>query len=143
MIACQAGAATVAVAGSLDCTGYALINITVTARTALAAAGVRLVVPTNPTSAFFAMGLGQAGGLMEEWVKPQSRAPQPSDGAAAGGNGTRAWKWDGQNGNNAVWFGSTKAGVRVELKGVRHTIPPYLHTTPKVRFFKMAPTILI
>lgn len=27
------------------------------------------------------------------------------------------WKWDGQNGNNAVWMGSTKAGIRVELKG--------------------------
>jgi hypothetical protein len=28
-----------------------------------------------------------------------------------------SWKWDGLNGNNGIWFGSTKAGVRVELKG--------------------------
>lgn len=28
-----------------------------------------------------------------------------------------SWKWDGDNGNNAVWYGSTKAGVRLELKG--------------------------
>ena len=27
------------------------------------------------------------------------------------------WKWDGVNGNNCVWLGSTKAGLRVYLKG--------------------------
>ena len=102
------GAATVAVAGTLDCTGYTLVNITVTARAAVALAGVRLVVPTNPASAFFAMGLGQPGGLTGKWLDPLGAKP---------GTTARAWKWDGQNGNNAVWFGSTKAGLRVELKG--------------------------
>jgi hypothetical protein len=28
----------------------------------------------------------------------------------------KTWQWDGKNGNNAVWFGSTKAGVRLEVR---------------------------
>lgn len=63
--------ATVQVAGSLDCTGYGLFNVTVTAAKAdLQDAGVRLVVPTNPSTAFFAMGLGKAGGMMDTWAGP-------------------------------------------------------------------------
>ena len=38
--------------------------------------------------------------------KPPPGPPKPA-----------AWKWDGHNGNNGLWFGSTKAGVRLELKG--------------------------
>ena len=41
-------------------------------------------------------------------------APKPS---APPKVSVTTWKWDGDNGNNAVWFGSTKAGVRLELKG--------------------------
>ena len=35
----------------------------------------------------------------------------------AGAQNRTSWQWDGQNGNNGVWFGNTKAGVRLELKG--------------------------
>ena len=63
-----AGAGTVTVAGSLDCTGYVSINVTVRAHKAIADAGVTLRLPSNPDSAFFAMGLGRPGGLMDHWV---------------------------------------------------------------------------
>jgi len=90
-----AGAATVAVAGTLDCTGYALFNITVTALAAVAEAGVRLVVPTNPASSFFAMGLGQAGGLMDEWLNrlPAARAPTQRRGSGTAAMGTTPSGW--------------------------------------------------
>ena len=42
--------------------------------------------------------------------------PPPAAPAANGSNAT-LWRWDGVNGNNAVWLGSTKAGIRTFLKG--------------------------
>ena len=45
---------------------------------------------------------------MDEWLNPAPGRARTN---------TTAWKWDGRNGNNAVWMGSTKAGLRVELKG--------------------------
>ena len=41
--------------------------------------------------------------------------PKPPQ-APSGSNGT-IWRWDGINGNNGVWIGSTKAGMRLYLKG--------------------------
>lgn len=41
--------------------------------------------------------------------------PDPPDPGPAATNTT--WKWDGINGNNGVWVGSTKAGLRLFLKG--------------------------
>ena len=38
-------------------------------------------------------------------------APQPPPPPMLPTNMT--WSWDGKNGNNAVWYGSTKAGVRL------------------------------
>lgn len=62
------GAASLNVAGSVDCTGYALLNITLSAKSALANAGIRLRLPSNPETAFFAMGLGTPGGFARSWV---------------------------------------------------------------------------
>jgi hypothetical protein len=64
----SAGAAYLNVTGSVDCTGYTLVNITMTAKSALANAGVRLRLPSNPDTAFFAMGLGQPGGSVDSWI---------------------------------------------------------------------------
>ena len=62
------GSASLNVAGSVDCTGYALLNITLTANSALANAGIRLRLPSNPDTAFFAMGLGRPGGHVHTWI---------------------------------------------------------------------------
>ena len=62
------GKGSVAVAGSVDCTGYLLINITVAAAAALPSAGVRLRLPSTPSNAFFAMGLGMPGGHIKSWL---------------------------------------------------------------------------
>lgn len=65
----SANGVVVSTAGSVDCTGYGLFNITVTAgKSAIAAAGVRLTLPSNPATAFFAMGLGQPGGHIGSWM---------------------------------------------------------------------------
>ena len=32
-------------------------------------------------------------------------------------NASVTWHWDGHNGNNGVWLGSTQAGIRLQLKG--------------------------
>jgi hypothetical protein len=64
----QGDAGSVTVAGTLDCTGYALINITVSAHKAIANAGVSLSLSANPHSSFFAMGLGRQGGLIDNWA---------------------------------------------------------------------------
>ena len=72
------GAASVAVAGSLDATGYAQINVTVQAHRALSDGGVELKLTTNPDTAVFAMGLGKAGGLIERWAKPPAKSPAVS-----------------------------------------------------------------
>ena len=42
--------------------------------------------------------------------------PDPPEPVGPGADST-VWRWDGVNGNNAVWLGSTKAGLRVSLKG--------------------------
>ena len=67
-IAAANGQATVSVAGSVDCTGYLLYNVSVTAVSALRDTDVQLRVPANPATAQFAMGLGRPGGHMAEWV---------------------------------------------------------------------------
>jgi hypothetical protein len=67
-VAAADGHATVSVAGSVDCTGYLLYNVSVTAVSALRATDVQLRVPANPATAQFAMGLGRPGGSMATWV---------------------------------------------------------------------------
>eukprot|EP00750_Incisomonas_marina_P011990 INCI16455.1.p1 GENE.INCI16455.1~~INCI16455.1.p1 ORF type:complete len:268 (+),score=39.38 INCI16455.1:3-806(+) len=41
---------------------------------------------------------------------PPAPGPSPS-------NASVTWHWDGHNGNNGVWLGSTQAGIRLQLKG--------------------------
>jgi hypothetical protein len=61
---------------------------------------VRLDLATNPANAHFGMGLGKGGGLLSNWL---------------GGAPSVTWRWDGNNGNNGVWLGSTKAGLRMQV----------------------------
>jgi hypothetical protein len=64
----HSGGGSVTVTGSLDCTGYVSVNVTVRAHKAIADAGVILQLPANPDTSVFAMGLGRPGGLMNSWV---------------------------------------------------------------------------
>ncbi len=93
--------------GTVDCTGFLDYNVTVTSPTAqrhLAGStmSVQLEVAVNP-SFLFGMGLGAPGGLLSRII------PNPTIPIS--------WKWDGVNGNNAVWVGSSSAGIRTKLKG--------------------------
>lgn len=60
--------ATVTVDGSLDCTGYLLMNVTVSAglTSTVPNAGLELAVAAGEVP--FAMGLGRKGGLMDSWL---------------------------------------------------------------------------
>ena len=53
----------------------------------------------------------------EGWDADEKVGPPNTPKPPPGPPKPAAWKWDGHNGNNGLWFGSTKAGVRLELKG--------------------------
>ena len=88
------------VMGSIDCTGYNLLNISLEALANTSGAEFNLTMPSSIST--FAMGLGRSGGTMTRWMA---------------GSESHAWRWDGKNGHNGLWVGSTKAGLRLELKG--------------------------
>jgi len=63
-----------------------------------------LLLPANPDNLLYAMGLGMRGGYISKMFESPSSS-------------FRDWKWDGVNGNNGVWLGSTTGGVTLKLKG--------------------------
>ena len=60
--------ATITVDGTLDCTGYLLINMTVAAGRTSPVPNAGLELAVNAGKAPFAMGLGRKGGLMNSWL---------------------------------------------------------------------------
>ena len=100
------GAVELQVAGSVDATGYISIDVSLAAA-ALAPTDTlafALVVPAAPQNAIYGMGLGIHGGRFDG-LFPTPAAPSVD------------WRWDGVNGNNGVWLGSTTGGALLKLKG--------------------------
>eukprot|EP00755_Sulcionema_specki_P008006 Sspe_Gene.39757::Locus_19166_Transcript_1_1_Confidence_1.000_Length_3163::g.39757::m.39757 len=97
-VAKRDGITEVEVNGSIDATGYADFVVHFTNPVPSKRVAFGLSVRNAVENAVLAMGLGVKGGLLKRVA------------------GTE-WKWDGVNGNNGVWVGSTRAGVRVYLKG--------------------------
>ena len=64
-----ATSASVVIDGRVDCTGYHMINVTVTARKPIRNAESLLRMLTHPSNTVMAMGLGKKGGLVSEWVE--------------------------------------------------------------------------
>lgn len=89
------------VSGSVDATGYADFEVNVTCASAHE---VRLIVPSRPPNADYAAGLGHDGGLLRRFFRGLTGAPF-------------LWKWDGVNQNNAIWVGSSRAGLRLRPRG--------------------------
>ena len=101
------GAVTLTVAGSVDFTGYISLVVTVSPASgtpANATLDFALVVPAALPNVLYGMGLGVRGGYFEK-LFPSADAP------------TREWAWDGVNGNNGAWLGSTTGGVYFKAKG--------------------------
>jgi hypothetical protein len=104
------GACSLTVAGSLDATGYMALDFAVAPGAAApppspgTQLSFALSVPTAAENLLYGMGLGVQGGYFEKLF--------PSPAAQE-----RDWKWDGINGNNGVWVGSTTGGLLLKLKG--------------------------
>jgi len=101
------GAVTLAVAGSVDATGYVSLAVSLAPGAALAPSDTLaffLTVPAAPANAIYGMGLGRHGGRLAT-LFPSPSAPFID------------WRWDGVNGNNGVWVGSTTGGALLKLKG--------------------------
>eukprot|EP01046_Picozoa_sp_COSAG06_P008701 COSAG06_NODE_442_length_15715_cov_16.651639_6_plen_403_part_00 len=139
-----AAALSASVSASLDFSGYADYVVTLNASSAskVDSVGVELVIPMAVENTHFALGLSRPGGFLSTWftnrsgcccdtprcdstctLDPQRSCPQretprgccppASDDPAT----TTEWKWDGVNGDNALWLGSSKAGLRFFPKG--------------------------
>jgi len=107
--------------------------MTLNTSVALSGLAVSLVLPMSPKTARFALGLGRKGGLLSTWFNSSKAGHTKSGGRKIPGfqdsrfkdaeeeeNATVEWKWDGVNGNNALWLGNFDAGIRVFPKGKRH-----------------------
>ena len=84
--------------GSADATGYTDYTVTFTNKGAEGDLSFELLIPNSVNNSVLGMGLGVNGGALKNF-------------------GGKIWSWDGINGNNGVWIGTTRAGVRVSLKG--------------------------
>jgi len=91
----------------MDFSGFVDYVVTLNTSTALEGLSVSLVLPMAPKNAQFSLGLGRKGGLLSNWFNKTNQEK----------NATTEWKWDGVNGNNALWLGSAQAGLRVFPKG--------------------------
>jgi hypothetical protein len=101
------GAVTLTVSGSIDFSGFISLDVSVQparGTPANATLAFSLVVPAALPNALYGMGLGARGGYFAK-LFPSADAP------------TREWAWDGVNGNNGAWLGSTTGGVYVKAKG--------------------------
>ena len=89
------------VSATLDYSGYVDYSVTLEAKVEKAdRLSVSVEVPMAPEAAVFSLGLGRKGGLLASWFSEAAGKEQ-------------IWKWDGVNGNNALWLGSSGAGVRL------------------------------
>lgn len=71
--AASAAVTSITVDGALDCTGYIDYTVTITPPAGAKALSVDLNVPSAPSNALMAMGLGMSGGYIDEMPPP----PQP------------------------------------------------------------------
>ena len=53
------------------------------------------------SNAIYAAGLGRSGGFLHRWFT---------------GSAPTIWHWDGINGNNGAWIGSSRSGLRIYPK---------------------------
>ena len=95
------------VSGSLDFSGYLALDLGL-ALGPLASPSTRLALelsaPAAPENLLYGMGLGVQGGYFAK-LFPDAQAQQ------------RDWRWDGVNGNNGCWLGSTTGGFLLKAKG--------------------------
>ena len=115
------------VRASLDFSGYIDYVVTLNASKSspsLDRLAMSLVVPMAPESARYALGLGKKGGLLSTWFQQAEKNKTGSSGGSSSSSSSSSknssvveWKWDGINGNNAVWIGNQHAGIRVFPKG--------------------------
>ena len=127
------------VSATLDFSGYVDYVLTLNSSYAMDGLAVSLVLPMAPSNSHFALGLGRAGGLLSTWFNGTNgttaggECSGPGAGCASmvsergclrtsqckwvATNNTAEWRWDGGNGNNALWLGSSRAGLRVFPKG--------------------------
>eukprot|EP00656_Telonema_subtile_P028844 TRINITY_DN3152_c0_g1_i3.p1 TRINITY_DN3152_c0_g1~~TRINITY_DN3152_c0_g1_i3.p1 ORF type:complete len:566 (+),score=72.24 TRINITY_DN3152_c0_g1_i3:701-2398(+) len=103
----------------LDASGYADFTVKLSSSLPEGVQGLSVQLEML-VHAQMAMGLGVLGGYIEDFVNSTEM---------------RDWKWDGQNGNNAVWLGSTAAGLRLFLKGAddewQAAVPFDSHASPE------------
>jgi hypothetical protein len=96
----------VRVESNIDFSGYADNVVSLDSAVQVDRAAISLVLPVEPKNTHFALGLGRRGGLLSKWLGGNC-----SESVAA------EWRWDGVNGNHALWLGSSRAGLRVFPKG--------------------------
>ena len=100
------GAVLLSISSSVDFSGYITIDVTVAPTAGTpdnSTLSFELVVQANPLNVLYGMGLGTRGGYISNMFSTSSA--------------TRSWSWDGVNGNNGVWLGSTTGGFMLKLKG--------------------------
>ena len=109
----------VGVRASLDFSGYADYVVTLNASVPVDQVAVSVVLPMAPKNARFAVGLGRKGGLLSTWFTRNDDDDDANDDNANDDDDDDnvEWKWDGVNGNNALWVGDSRAGLRVFPKG--------------------------
>ena len=74
--------------------------------------------PTAPTtSATHRTATAHAEQPPDRRIQPKKHTDTDTNTGTGVGAGATTWRWDGVNGNNGVWLGSTKAGLRLYLKG--------------------------
>ena len=101
------GAVTMTVDGAVDFSGCVSLDWTVQPAPgppANATLAFSLRIPAERANVLYGMGLGARGGYFEK-LFPMADAP------------TREWSWDGVNGNNGAWLGSTTGGILFKAKG--------------------------
>jgi hypothetical protein len=101
------GAVLLGISGSVDFSGYISIDVSVTPTTGTpenSTISFELIAQANPLNVLYGMGLGTHGGYIANMFSSPSAT-------------SRSWAWDGVNGNNGVWLGSTTGGFMLKLKG--------------------------
>jgi hypothetical protein len=106
------GIVSLSVSGSIDATGYLSLECTtqpgplfsLESVSSTSTINFALVMPTRLDNAIYGMGLGILAGYFDHMF--------PSPAATS-----LRWSWDGVNGNNGLWVGSTTGGILFKLKG--------------------------
>ena len=94
------------VTASVDATGYFDYTVDFVSQSdAPGSVNFVLRIPNFANNSVYGLGLGRRGGLLKNFAGPSGAFPIE-------------WKWAGlRNGENGVWIGTTRAGLRLYLKG--------------------------